>query len=179
MSKDRAASYSAFFRRHHVAVRRYVARRAVPDVVDDVVSETFLVAWRRFEAIPDDGLPWLFNTAAKCLANQRRGTLRGAALVSRLSAEPHPPVRDEREGLRQREALVRAFALLPDADRELLSLTLWDGLSSSRAAAALGISSATAHTRVHRARKRLERALSAELDGATQPLNSRSANETA
>jgi RNA polymerase sigma factor (sigma-70 family) len=181
LSSDRTTRYSAFFRAHHRAVRRYVARRATPDLVDDVVSETFLVAWRRFEAIPNDGLPWLFSTASKCLANQRRGALRGAELIARLGGERNPAAPDEHEAAHRRRALVRAFMLLSDADRELLMLTVWEGLSSGRAAAALGLAPATAHARVYRARKRLRRALAAELDDddaapATVP---RSARETA
>jgi RNA polymerase sigma-70 factor (ECF subfamily) len=77
MSKDRAARYSTFFRAHHGAVRRYVARRARPDVVDDVVSETFLVAWRRFEAIPADGLPCC--SARRRSASPTSGAARCAA----------------------------------------------------------------------------------------------------
>jgi DNA-directed RNA polymerase specialized sigma24 family protein len=46
MSPDREALFGVLFRRHHVAVRHYVTRRAWPEAVDDVVAETFLTAWR-------------------------------------------------------------------------------------------------------------------------------------
>jgi RNA polymerase sigma-70 factor (ECF subfamily) len=121
----------------------------------------------------------LFSTASKCLANQRRGALRGTELIARLGAEPHPAAPDEHEAAHRRRALVRAFTLLPDADRELLMLTVWEGLSSGRAAAVLGLAPATAHARVYRARKRLRRALAAELDDAIQPTLPRSERETA
>jgi DNA-directed RNA polymerase specialized sigma24 family protein len=49
------------FRRHEPAVVAYVRRRAPADVVDDIVAETFLVAWRRL----DDARPG-FAVAVRC-----------------------------------------------------------------------------------------------------------------
>ena len=37
------------FRENYAAVRAYALRRAPRDVVQDVVAETFLVAWRRLD----------------------------------------------------------------------------------------------------------------------------------
>jgi RNA polymerase sigma-70 factor (ECF subfamily) len=36
------------------------------------LAETFLVAWRRLDDVPDDPLPWLYRVARRVLANQRR-----------------------------------------------------------------------------------------------------------
>ena len=54
------------------AVAEYVRRRASPAVVDDVVSETFLVCLRKIDRVPDKPLPWLYAVARKTLANHRR-----------------------------------------------------------------------------------------------------------
>jgi RNA polymerase sigma-70 factor (ECF subfamily) len=56
--------------------------------------------------------------------------------------------------------LAVALVRLSDADRELLLLIAWDGLSPSEAAAVLGIKPATARVRLLRARRRLTQALS-------------------
>ncbi len=54
------------------AVTDYVRRRASAAVVDDVVSETFLVCLRKIDRVPDEPLPWLYAVARKTLANHRR-----------------------------------------------------------------------------------------------------------
>jgi RNA polymerase sigma-70 factor (ECF subfamily) len=172
MSAEREQRFAVVFRAHRVAVWRYVARRVLPDAVDDVVAETFLVAWRRFDELPRDPLPWLFGTARKCLANHRRAAIRGEALRARLRAEGAPPVPDPGAGAEDREALIVAFAQLSEAERELLMLTEWDGLPPRRAAAVLGIGAGTARARIHRARKKLRTALAGELGLSLDPVRS-------
>jgi RNA polymerase sigma-70 factor (ECF subfamily) len=167
MPTDREALFAALFRRQHAAVRRYVTRRAWPDAVDDVVAETFLAAWRRFEDIPADALPWLLATARNCLANHRRSALRGAALIDRLRAQPIAGTADEHARLAQRESILRALGSLGELERELVLMTEWDGLSPREAAAVLGVSPPVARARLYRGRKKLQLALDAELDGSS------------
>jgi RNA polymerase sigma-70 factor, ECF subfamily len=159
---DRTA-FSALFARHYPAVWRFVARRAWPDAVDDVVAETFLAAWRRYDELPRDPLPWLLNAAGKCLANHRRAATRAESLKERLAAQTMPARADATTQGFEREALVKAFASLPDTDRALLMLTDWDDLPARRAAQVLGISPATASARIYRARRKLRAALATEL----------------
>ncbi|MFP8903339.1 RNA polymerase sigma factor [Streptomyces atacamensis] len=63
---------TVLYRGHREAVERYVLRRAGPEEVGDVLAEVFLVAWRRFDRIPADPLPWLYGVARRALANDRR-----------------------------------------------------------------------------------------------------------
>ena len=70
------ARFEGLFRDHHVAVVGYVRRRALQEAVDDIVGETFLVAWRRLDCVPDEELPWLSAVARNALATQRRGAGR-------------------------------------------------------------------------------------------------------
>jgi RNA polymerase sigma-70 factor, ECF subfamily len=163
MGRDRATSFAALFREHQPAVWRFVARRAWPDAVDDVVADTFLVAWRRFDDVPADALPWLYGTATKVLANHRRAALRGDALIARLRAEPHGGDHDEHAARAHREAIVQALAQLSERERALVLLIEWEQLSAARAARVLGVSAAGASARVYRARKKLRRALAAAL----------------
>jgi RNA polymerase sigma-70 factor (ECF subfamily) len=161
---DDRAAFSALFARHYPAVWRFVARRAWPDAIDDVVSETFLAAWRRYDDLPsDDALPWLLAAAGKCLANHRRATTRAESLKERLAAQSTPIRADAATQSFERTALVNAFISLSDTERALLMLTDWDDLPARSAARVLGISSATASARIYRARRRLRAALAAEL----------------
>src|ERR1700748_1514550 len=83
---ERRARFDDVFDQHYAAVRAYVARRSpTAGIVDDVVAETFLVAWRRTDDVPTDVLPWLRAVARRVLANQRRGEARRGALLRLLA----------------------------------------------------------------------------------------------
>jgi RNA polymerase sigma-70 factor, ECF subfamily len=83
-------AFRALYRAHYGTVCRYLAARAHRSAVEDVAAETFLVAWRRQAELPPHIVPWLLNTAAKCLANARRSRLRCAR---RRTSSPAPPPR--------------------------------------------------------------------------------------
>ena len=141
----------------HRHVLAYALRRADPATAEDVVAETFVIAWRRLEGIPDPPLPWLLGVARRVMANQRRGERRRLALVDRLRrvapAEPHA-------GALQDGATAAALARLSDRDREVLLLHAWEGLDHTDAGTVVGCSAATFAVRLHRARRRFARELS-------------------
>lgn len=49
--------FETLFRAHHRAVLGYALRRTKQPLADEVVAETFLVAWRRLGDVPDDARP--------------------------------------------------------------------------------------------------------------------------
>lgn len=59
----------------------------------------------------------------------------------------------------------RAFGRLSGDDREALALVAWDGLTPAKAARSLGCSPVAFRVRLHRARRRLARALQHEREG--------------
>jgi RNA polymerase sigma factor (sigma-70 family) len=149
---DREA-FERLYRQHSAAVRAYVRRRQSGDEVDEALAEVWLVAWRRGRALPAEPLPWLYATARRVLANQRRGRTRRLALAARLTpAAPEPPALADSE-------LSAALARLAPADREALLLTSWEGLDATAAAQAMGCSLAAFQSRLRRARQRLQREL--------------------
>lgn len=156
------ARFEALYRQCADRVHAYATRRAAPAIVDDVVNETFLVAWRRLDDVPEEPLPWLLGVARRVLANRRRTESRATALWQRLAAEePGLSVMshfDDEISQRVRRALAR----LGERDREALMLIAWEGLRVNEAAEALGVPSRTLAVRLHRARKRLAEALAAE-----------------
>jgi RNA polymerase sigma-70 factor (ECF subfamily) len=134
------------------------ARRHVPiDDVQDVVSETFLQAWRRWDDVPRPPIAWLIGTARKVIGNHRRTHRRRDALQNRLVLLDAAATASADAGLlaTERMAALEALAALPDQQREAVLLTAWDGLTPDQAAAALGISAGTFRVRTHRARKAL------------------------
>ena len=155
------AEFEHLFREHHDAVHRYVARRLASDAVQDIVSETFLTAWRRHGELKGDPLPWLLGVARRATANHLRGDARRGALHARLGTEHHA---NSPRDLEPESQLALAVSMLPDRDREALMLVAWDGLDHRVAASVMGCSTAAFAVRIHRARRKLERALSTERD---------------
>lgn len=143
---------------HAAAVKAYILRRAQVSVADDLVAEVFMVCWRRLDELPAESLPWLLGVARRVLSTQRRGERRRVALQRRL-AESDATVGslDVASGLGG--ALRRALAQLSETDREIVLLIAWEGLSPTQAGAVLGVKAATVRVRLHRARRRLARAL--------------------
>jgi RNA polymerase sigma-70 factor (ECF subfamily) len=166
----REQRFESLFRENYEAVRSYALRRAAPEAAQDVVAETFLVAWRRLDHVPEDALPWLYGVARRVLANQRRSASRGAALERRLAGAEGAARSsfDPGETAGETELLRVALGRLPDNSREALLLVAWDGLSATRAARAAGCSRATFAVRLHRARARLAAELAA-LEPAAAP----------
>jgi RNA polymerase sigma factor (sigma-70 family) len=148
------ARFDALFAEHFAAVRAYVMRRSGEGPLDDVLSETFLVAWRRIDTVPDDALPWLLGVARRVLANQRRGDLRRAALLDMLARVlPRSLVVEPAADVFGRLGGVMASLSAPE--REALLLVAWEGLSPQRAARVVGCSPAAFRARLYRARRRL------------------------
>lgn len=158
----RQPRFKALYAEHLDAVARYAARRVVAGDVHDIVSETFLVAWRRLDDVPEDALPWLFGTARRVIANRRRSAGRRRALVDKLAADPSLAWPEDADAVDER--LLAAIARLPDAEREAFLLVAWDGLDPSRAAAAAGCGPGAFRMRLHRARAELKRQLVTTLE---------------
>jgi RNA polymerase sigma factor (sigma-70 family) len=159
VSALRRDRFERLYRDHHPAVRAYLLRRAEPELAQDALSETFLAAWRRLDEVPGDPLPWLLATARRTLANQRRSVRRLGGLRERMAGRETAESADPAEQIADAELVRRALTTLSDADREVLMLVAWEGLDTARAAQVAGCSRATFAVRLHRARKRLDRAL--------------------
>ncbi|RJL35379.1 RNA polymerase sigma factor [Bailinhaonella thermotolerans] len=157
---DPEGRFTALYDRHYRSLLGYALLRAEQGVAEDVVSETFLVAWRRLPEVPEPALPWLIGVARNLLRKQRDSRLRGESLVDRFAAlGGEPAAADVAEHVVAREAALAALAALPERDVEALVLTVWHGLTPAEAALATGSSRAAFAVRLHRARRRLARAL--------------------
>ncbi|WP_426246098.1 RNA polymerase sigma factor [Nocardioides sp. LHG3406-4] len=131
-------------------VRRFLARRTDADTAEDVLSETLLVLWRRFDDVPDNALPWAYGVARGCLQNAERSRRRQDRVAAKLAGqpvEPHPTGTDPR--------LADALGRLPERDRELLRLWAWEQLSPAEIGAVLDMTPNAASIRLHRAKGKL------------------------
>ncbi|MDP8929813.1 MAG: sigma-70 family RNA polymerase sigma factor [Actinomycetota bacterium] len=161
---DRQDRFRRIYDSNYERILGYALRRTDTfDDAHDVVSETFLVAWRRLDEVPhgERARLWLYGTARRVLANQYRGRRRQRRLTDQLLTEPHRLAgsTDESVAASEAEQIGAAFSRLADHDRELLLLVGWEGLSSDELAQTLGCSRATVRVRLHRARKRFAKEL--------------------
>jgi len=141
---------------------------------DDVVSETFLVAWRRFEQVPADSseaLLWLYRVAQYGVLNAERSQRRRVALRDRLRITVPVTALDGQRVVvldEEAESLALAFATLPEVDRTILLLSAWEGLRPGQIATVLGCSAGAAATRLSRAGTRFEHAVAGGVVGVAE-----------
>lgn len=156
--RDGRVQTEQLYELHASAVLAFAQRRTGNQQdAQDILAETFLVAWRRRDDVPSDALPWLYAVAGHVLRNQQRADKRQTALADRIADQPQ-----QIEGPGEQDndyVLLRALATLRPIDREALLLIGWEGLDPSRAAVAAGCSRTTFHMRLHRARQRLATAI--------------------
>ncbi len=149
--------YRRLFDCHHADVYAYCRRRTDAATASDAAAETFAVAWRRLEDVPDGdpALGWLYGVARRVLANEFRNNRRRGNLLQRLvrtDAAPDPTpemvvVRNERDA--------QVMAHLRSDDRELLRLALWEQVPHSEIAQMLGCSTQATTQRIYRATRRV------------------------
>src|SRR3954468_14385602 len=107
---SREERFNRLHERHFEAIRRYAFRRA-PALADDIVSETFLVAWRRIDDVPDDERAWLLGVARNARLNLQRSLRRQEAVAGRPAAGPAASIDDEHQRI---EAVVPALSALSE-----------------------------------------------------------------
>jgi RNA polymerase sigma factor (sigma-70 family) len=156
---ERERRFDVLFATYSTDIVAYCGWRA-PSASDaqDAVADVFLTAWRRLDQLPegDAARVWLYATARRVIANQRRSSRRRVALQERLAFEAAARPQ-ERPPPESEETLVHAaLRRLGPRDREVLLLAEWEGLSPAQIAAVLGCLTVTARGRLHRARRRFQ-----------------------
>jgi RNA polymerase sigma-70 factor (ECF subfamily) len=151
------------FHHHYTEVLAYCTRRIGRNEADDAAAEVFAIAWKRIDDIDMEAVrPWLYGTARRVLSNRWRSLQRQSRLAKRVSALAAAPsetpevfvVRREQDG-----EVVKAVRTLKVDDQEVLMLAGWEGLTAGEIGVVLEISTSAAEQRLHRAKKRLARAL--------------------
>jgi RNA polymerase sigma factor (sigma-70 family) len=160
-------------------------RGVAPDALEDVVQETLLVAWKKFDALdaPNHAQLWLDEICRNICARYMRASATDAsrrspfsdlspgakpevseAALAASTPDPHaidPAERLSREALFQ--LLQQALKLLPEQARSAVELYYLQELPQREAAVRLGLSISALETRLHRARRRLRQILNGEL----------------
>jgi RNA polymerase sigma-70 factor, ECF subfamily len=161
--------FRVLFDEHVTELWRFARRRcASATEADDVVADTFLVAWRRRPDIPEGEAArlWLFGCARRILANQRRSATRRHNLENRLRGLSLSSSPDGAEALLDGldHPVLAALARLTPDDRDLLIMRAWDGLAVTDMAVLLDLTPNAVSLRLTKARARLAAGL-----GRTDP----------
>lgn len=155
--------YRAVFDRYHRDIYAYFKRRIDADSAKDCTAETFLVAWRRIDTVPeDDALQWLYRVARNVLRNQYRAKRRSHSLAARLRGNGGNPVASPEVIVVRREEdeeALEALRRLSAQDQEILLLAVWEELPYSEIAEILGCTPHAASQRLYRASQRLAKQL--------------------
>jgi RNA polymerase sigma-70 factor (ECF subfamily) len=152
---------------HERDVLAYCLRRVDRDAALDCASETFLIAWRRIDDVPEGSatLAWLYRTAHNVIGNfyrqrdrLRRHTVSLETTPSASLADTDGPetvvVRRESD-----DEVIEALGRLRATDRQVLLLSAWERLPHAEIAKVVGCSTHAVDQRIHRATTRLGKEL--------------------
>ncbi|GAA3808755.1 RNA polymerase sigma factor [Cellulomonas soli] len=164
------AEFDALYRATRGELTWFATQRTDPCTAQDVISEVFLVAWRRWGEIPvgdSRRRAWLYGVAKNLLQQQRDQRDRSNRLTVRLSAQPEDMTGDPASRIVDEVAVAGLLATLTPQQRAVIELVVLAGCTSTEAAAVLGCSITTVTSRLARARTRLRTAMNAEEMGRT------------
>jgi RNA polymerase sigma factor (sigma-70 family) len=168
------AVFAALYDRHATSVFRYAAQRLGDHVADDVMAETFLVAFERratYDLAVVDARPWLLGIATRLMRKHARVEATAwKGMTADLAAQIAPDLIDGAGARIDAHRLIRrlekALRRLSDIDRDTLLLYAWGDLDYASIAAAMEVPVGTVRSRLNRARRHLRRAANiAPLEG--------------
>lgn len=155
------ASFERAYIQYLPAVSGYLIRRVERQHVEDLAADVFAIAWHKRAAVAEgEELPWLYRIATNVVSNHRRKQSSNAALLALLRPVDSAPSAEEI--VSADAALAAAWRQLRASEREVLALALVEDLTPLELSVALGVSVNAATVRVHRARAKLTRLLTAE-----------------
>jgi RNA polymerase sigma-70 factor (ECF subfamily) len=166
-SLERPAAFAAVYDRHAGVVFRFLVRRVGRDTADELLGETFRIAFERrstFDTARPDARPWLYGIATNLIARHRRAEMRRIKATARLVAtQPGDTVADrvaaDVDARDTWPAVAEAIGTLPDGERDALLLFVWEELSYEEIASALQIPIGTVRSRLNRARRHIRELL--------------------
>jgi RNA polymerase sigma factor (sigma-70 family) len=162
-SLDDPGRFGEIFDRHAQAIYRFLGRRVGPDDGGDVLSDVFLAAFesrQRYDPKVPMALPWLYGIASNLLSKhfrKRAGELRALERIvgqTRLDSADDAIAASVDAQLHVR-TLAKLLEELPAAERDVLLLYAWEGLTYQELAVALDIPVGTVRSRLNRTRRKL------------------------
>src|ERR1035437_6606678 len=161
-------AFAALFDRHAGALHRYISKRVRRPDTEDLVGETFAVAFRSrrtYDLSRPDARPWLFGIATNLVCHHWRSEGRrlrrhgAAASVVEDYEDPSDEAVSNVFFQAHAEPIARALGQLDDVYLDVLILVAGPGFSYEEVSVALGIPVGTVRSRLSRARRQLRELL--------------------
>ncbi|MER7283087.1 RNA polymerase sigma factor [Dactylosporangium sp. NPDC000244] len=155
------------FDRYGAELRHYCAGRVGGTLAEDIVAETFLIAFQRRDKLLDGPVrAWLYGIASNLLRRHRRTETRALRMLARTGRDPLvPDVADRAVDRAHASAVSREMAAvlarLPARQRDVLLLYALADLDYDTIARTLGIPLGSVQSALFRARTKLRAALAA------------------
>lgn len=153
-----AAALRILYERHAKLLSVRLWRRCGdPQIVEEVVQDTFLAAWRGADSYQARGpvAAWLWGIAIRTLAKRFRSE-KGTTTIT--NTELGSPVTWEETVVAQIDFVAAMGKLSPDLHNTFEAVAI-DGLSMHEASSLLGVPEGTIKSRMHRARLTLQEEL--------------------
>ena len=160
------AVFEALYDRHATSVYRYAAQRLGDHAAEDVMSETFLVAFERrsaYDVTVQNARPWLLGIATRLMRRHARlEAVSWKGMSADLAAQVAPDLIEQAgvriDAKRLTLRLAKALRRLSEADRDTLLLYAWGDLDYASIALAMKVPIGTVRSRLNRARRQIRRA---------------------
>jgi RNA polymerase sigma factor (sigma-70 family) len=176
-------AFGELFQRHARTIFRYTASRTNSEIANDLMAETFLIAFERratFDHTWSEASPWLLGIATNLIRKHRTAEFKSFRAWERM-IDPRAGIAAGSDAADRAEAavavkgMVREIRALSSDDRDTLLLFAWADLSYEEIAIAMNAPIGTVKSRLNRARQTLktaeaaERSRTGENDGRTRP----------
>ncbi|MGO4487543.1 RNA polymerase sigma factor [Microbacterium sp. 2RAF4] len=165
-SLQQPAAFAELFDRHARAINAFATYRIGRHGAEDVLSETFLVAFRRradFDTDVESAAPWLLGIASRLIRRHRALEAKHwRSFAASISQQEHSSLGGLDDAMsrvdaeREVQSLRTRIAALAPKDRETLLLYAWEGLTYEEIAVALAVPVGTVRSRLNRVRTRLD-----------------------
>ncbi len=182
--KSAERRFTRLYDTHYRAIVGYFLRRVgSSSLAHDLAEDVFLVAWRKLDHLPrgDEGLYWLYGLAKKLLWNHNRKAATRIRLGHKLRVAAEPTAEQPEDQVVRNDdakAVIEALGALRDADQEVIRLAYWDELPHAVIGELMGCSRSAVDVRLHRAVRRLRKAMARSGHFQAEELALRAQKET-
>lgn len=167
-SEQDKTAYVELFDHYAPRIKAYVLRLGTDRMqAEELTQEVMITLWRKahlFDRSKSSVATWLYRIARNRRIDllRRTKTLDLDAEDPALMPEPFPDMGEEFDAVRRQERVKLALADLPDAQRVLIHLAFFKGLSHSEIAEETQLPLGTVKSRIRLAFTRLRRVLEAD-----------------
>jgi len=156
---ERARVFSQYYLVHHHFILRFCTKHVInPQIAEELCSECFLIAWKKFNPDEPFSRAWLFQVARNLIGDRYRKAKSDLALFEKLKLFAEQAGDSDETGL-----IMEVLEELTEAEQQVLRLSYLEELSAREIAEVLDCSEQAVWKRVSRAKSAFKRKYLARL----------------